>query len=65
MRQKNIWCGGVKIFAMSGEAADMAIQVAGVHKSYGRGSRKVEVLRNFNMTIPRGHIYGLLGELQI
>ena len=48
---------------MSGEAADMAIQVAGVHKSYGRGSRKVEVLRNFNMTIPRGHIYGLLGKL--
>ena len=41
----------------------MAIQVAGVHKSYGRGARKTEVLRNFNMTIPKGHIYGLLGKL--
>ena len=40
----------------------MAIQVSGVHKSYGRGSRKVEVLRNFNMTIPKGYIYGLLGR---
>ena len=42
---------------------DMAIQVAGVHKSYGRGARKTEVLRNFNMTIPKGHIYGLLGKI--
>ena len=41
----------------------MAIQVAGVHKSYGRGARKTEVLRNFNMTIPKGHIYGLLGKI--
>ena len=41
----------------------MAIQVTGVHKSYGRGARKTEVLRDFNMTIPKGHIYGLLGRL--
>ena len=42
----------------------MAIQVSGVHKSYGSRSRKVEVLRNFNMTIPKGYIYGLLGKIQ-
>ena len=41
---------------------DMAIQVVRAHKSYGRGARKTEVLRNFNMTIPKGHIYGLLGR---
>ena len=46
---------------MSGDT-DKAIQVAGVHKSYGRGARKVEVLKNFCMSIPRGHIYGLLGK---
>ena len=50
-----------KFHVMLGD--DMAIQVAGVHKSYGRGARKTEVLRNFNMTIPKGHIYGLLGKL--
>ena len=41
---------------------DMAIQVVRAHKSYGRGARKTEVLRNFNMTIPKGHIYGLQGR---
>ena len=41
----------------------MALQVSGVFKSYGRGSRKVDVLRDFCMNIPRGHIYGLLGEM--
>ena len=44
---------------------DMAIQVSGVFKSYGRGSRKVDVLRDFCMNIPRGHIYGLLGERKL
>ena len=39
----------------------MAIQISGVHKSYGRGSRRTEVLRGLDMHIPRGHIYGLLG----
>ena len=42
---------------------EMALQVSGVFKSYGRGSKKVDVLRDFCMNIPRGHIYGLLGEM--
>ena len=41
----------------------MAISVSGVYKSYGRGGRKVDVLRDLEMNIPRGHIYGLLGML--
>ena len=52
----------VKLIILWSGDPDMAIQVSGVHKSYGRGSRKVEVLRNFNMTIPKGYIYGLLGK---
>ena len=39
-----------------------AIQVANVYKSYGRGSKKTHALKNFSMSIPKGKIYGLLGE---
>eukprot|EP00090_Calanus_glacialis_P013108 TRINITY_DN21732_c0_g1_i1.p1 TRINITY_DN21732_c0_g1~~TRINITY_DN21732_c0_g1_i1.p1 ORF type:complete len:794 (-),score=171.87 TRINITY_DN21732_c0_g1_i1:630-3011(-) len=43
------------------ERRSMAIEISDVYKSYGRGSRKTDVLRDFQMNIPRGHIYGLLG----
>ena len=44
---------------------EMTIQVSGAFKSYGWGSRKNYVLRDFNMKVPRGYIYGLLGEIWI
>ena len=44
------------------ERRSMAIEISDVYKSYGRGSRKTDVLRDFQMNIPRGHIYGLLGK---
>jgi hypothetical protein len=45
----------------SGE--DLAIEVRGGYKSFGCGSRRVHVMKNFNMSVPRGNIYGLLGKL--
>ena len=44
---------------------EKTIQVTGAFKSYGWGSRKNYVLRDFNMNVPRGYIYGLLGEIWI
>merc|ERR1711860_65533 len=38
-----------------------AISLRHACKHYGRGARKVPVLVNLNMTIPKGAIYGLLG----
>ena len=40
---------------------DLAIQVRGGYKTFGCGSRRVHVMKNFNMSVPRGNIYGLLG----
>jgi hypothetical protein len=42
---------------------DLAIQVRGGYKTFGCGSRRVHVMKNFNMSVPRGNIYGLLGML--
>ena len=42
--------------------SSMAIEISHVCKSYGRGGRKADVLKDFQMNIPRGHIYGLLGQ---
>ncbi len=39
-----------------------AIQVDGVHKTYGRGSRAVHALCGVSIAVPRGEIYGLLGR---
>ena len=41
----------------------MAISLTDAYKSYGRGKKKVEVLRNLKMNVRKGSIYGLLGEL--
>ena len=41
---------------------DLALEITNVHKSFGRGKRKVEVLRDLRLEIPRGNIYGLLGR---
>ena len=41
---------------------DLAIQVRAGYKSFGRDSRRVHVMKNFNMSVPRGNIYGLLGK---
>ncbi len=43
---------------------DLAIQVRGGYKTFGCGSRRVHVMKNFNMSVPRGNIYGLLGMLE-
>jgi hypothetical protein len=40
---------------------DLAIEVRAGYKSFGRDSRRVHVMKNFNMSVPRGNIYGLLG----
>ena len=42
---------------------DLAIQVSNVDKTYGRSSKKTHALKNFSMSIPKGKIYGLLGNL--
>lgn len=44
------------------ERRAMAIEISDVHKSYGRGARKADVLIDFQMNIPKGHIYALLGK---
>eukprot|EP00096_Caligus_rogercresseyi_P014658 TRINITY_DN7173_c0_g1_i1.p1 TRINITY_DN7173_c0_g1~~TRINITY_DN7173_c0_g1_i1.p1 ORF type:complete len:745 (+),score=193.02 TRINITY_DN7173_c0_g1_i1:231-2465(+) len=41
--------------------SDPAIWIRDVHKQYGWGRKKVNVLVNLDMTIPKGVIYGLLG----
>jgi ABC-type glutathione transport system ATPase component len=41
---------------------DLAIEVRAGYKSFGRDSRRVHVMKNFNMSVPRGNIYGLLGK---
>ncbi|KAK7792604.1 hypothetical protein R5R35_005320 [Gryllus longicercus] len=41
--------------------ADLAVYVRRAVKNYGRGSRKVTILRHLNMSVPKGTIYGLLG----
>ncbi|XP_071806298.1 ABC transporter G family member 20-like [Asterias amurensis] len=38
-----------------------AIECNNVCKHYGRGTKRLDVLQNLNMTVPRGTIYGLLG----
>ena len=35
----------------------------GGYKSFGKDSRRVNVMKNFNMSVPRGNIYGLLGRM--
>ena len=42
---------------------DLAIEVRGGYKSFGKDSRRVNVMKNFNMSVPRGNIYGLLGRM--
>ena len=44
---------------------DLALEITNVHKSFGRGKRKVEVLTDLSLEIPRGNIYGLLGRQNI
>ena len=41
---------------------ELAICVRGADKSYGRGSKRTRVLADFNMSVPKGNIYGLLGK---
>lgn len=48
--------------SISSRMTPPALEVSHLHKSYGRGKKRVEVLRDLNMIIPRGNIYGLLGE---
>ncbi|GLG96786.1 ABC transporter G family member 20 [Gryllus bimaculatus] len=43
------------------DMADLAVYVRRAVKYYGRGSRKVTILRHLNMSVPKGTIYGLLG----
>lgn len=38
------------------------IQVRGVHKTYGRGPRAVQALSGVDLEIPRGQVFGLLGQ---
>lgn len=38
-----------------------AIWGQGINKHYGRGKKRLQVLRDLNIAVPRGSIYGLLG----
>nr|AHK05673.1 ATP-binding cassette transporter sub-family H 55580 [Tigriopus japonicus] len=38
-----------------------AIAIKSAYKHYGRGDKRLDVLRDLNMTVPKGAIYGLLG----
>jgi len=43
------------------EAKRMAVQVAGVHKFFTRGSERLDVLQDLNLEIPEGEFLGLMG----
>lgn len=46
---------------VAARAANNAIAVNGIRKSYGFGARAVHALDNLTLHIPRGQVYGLLG----
>ncbi len=39
----------------------LAIEVRGLGKGYGRGSRRVQALRELELSVPRGAVFGLVG----
>ena len=39
----------------------LAIEVRGLGKGYGRGSRRVQALRDLQLSVPRGAVFGLVG----
>jgi hypothetical protein len=53
----------ISLWCLAETKEDLAIQVRGGYKTFGCGSRRVHVMKNFNMSVPRGNIYGLLGML--
>jgi len=61
MAQSSSYRPGSQFEGESMETNAMAIEISQAYKSYGRGGRKVDVLRDFQMSIPKGNIYGLLG----
>jgi len=46
---------------MDNSPDNIAITVTEAFKSYGRGAKKCQVMKNFHMTVQKGSIYGLLG----
>lgn len=42
-------------------ASDTAIQVAALHKHFGRGKKQVRAVNNLNLTIESGQVFGFLG----
>jgi len=41
---------------------DAVVEMAGVSKSYGRGERRRLALDGLDLTVPRGEVFGLLGQ---
>ena len=44
-----------------GNAADSAVHIRGLHKTYGVGAKAKEALRGIDLDVPRGAFFGLLG----
>ncbi len=47
--------------SLSENSARIAIDIRGLSKTYGRRSRKVHALRDLNLSVPLGRIFGLVG----
>ena len=50
-----------QVWAFYGRIATMEIQISGLSKTYGTGSKSFQALNNINLTIPANSIYTLLG----
>ncbi|MCC8097060.1 MAG: ATP-binding cassette domain-containing protein, partial [Eubacterium sp.] len=41
--------------------AEKTVEIRGLYKTYGEGDSKVEALKNINIEINRGEIFGIIG----